>query len=98
MRRKGHVMLKRASQETEDGSREKLHLHGRWKGEVLIGRGPFVHFGRSHFCDILLDQLLKPANAFPTQHQLVELLVLCHMLKQMNKIGRRMLYRERTGG
>src|SRR5260370_27952647 len=87
MRRKGHILLKPPGQETEDSSREKLHLHGRWKGEVLIGRGPFVHFGRSHFCDILLDQLLKPANAFPTQHQLVELLMLCDMLEQANKIG-----------
>src|SRR5205809_7631040 len=89
MRRKRHVILKPPGQEAENCSREKLHMHSRWNGEVLIGR--------SLFCDILLDQLLKPANAFPTQHQLVELLVFCHMLKHTNKIGRRMIRGERAG-
>src|SRR6266852_9482578 len=82
MRRKRHVILKPPGQETEDGSRDKLHMHGKWKGEVLIGRGQFALFGRNHFCKILLDQLLKPANPLSTQHQLVEVLVCCCMLKQ----------------
>src|SRR6266566_7866290 len=60
MRRKRHVMLKPPGQEAENCSREKLHMHSRGHGEVLIGRGQFAHFGRSLFCDILLDQLLKP--------------------------------------
>src|SRR5713226_4243193 len=94
-RRKRHVILKPPGQEAENCSREKLHLHSRWEGEVLIGRGPCAHVGRSLFCDILLDQLLKAANAFPTQHQLVEVLVFCHMLKHTHKIGRRMIRRER---
>src|SRR6266700_609398 len=97
MRRKRHVILKPPGQQAENCSREKLHMHSRWKGEALIGRGQFEHFGQSLFCNIILDQLLKPANAFPTQHQLVEVLVFCHMLKHTNKIGRRMIRRERAG-
>src|SRR5947209_1288244 len=85
MRRKRHVILKPPGQETEDSPREKLHLHGKWNGGVLSGRGQCAHFGRNLFCNILLDQLLKPANPLPTQHQLVKLLMVCHMLEQTNK-------------
>src|SRR5437667_10353592 len=74
MRRKRPVMLKPPGQEAENCSGEKLHMHSRGHGEVLIGRGQFAHFGRSLFCDILLDPLLKPGNAFPTPRQLVEFL------------------------
>ena len=79
VRRKRHVILKPPSQEAENGSREKLHLHGKWNGGVLSGRGQCAHFGRNLFCNILLDQLLKPANPLPTQHQLVKLLMVCQL-------------------
>src|SRR6266700_1859637 len=71
-RGKRHVMLKPPGQETEDGSRDKLHLHGKWKGEVLISRSHFALPGRKHFCKILLDQFLKAATPLFTQHQLVK--------------------------
>src|SRR6266566_1539289 len=97
MRRKRHVILKPPGQETEGGSRDKLRMHGNWNREMLIGRRQFVHFGRYHFSNILLDQLLKAANPLSTQHQLVEMRVLCRVLEQTNKIGGRMFYRVRTG-
>ncbi len=98
MRRKRHFIIKPPGDKTERGSRDKLGMHGYWNGEMLLmGRGQFAHFGRNLFCNIVLDQLLEPADPLSAQHELVELLMLRRMLEQTNKIGRRMLYRERAG-
>src|SRR5258707_7315792 len=78
MSRKRHVILQRPGQETENASRNKLHLHGKGNGEVLLGWDPFARFGLSHLGNIILEQLLKPANPLSTEHQFVEMLILCH--------------------
>src|SRR5258707_5887985 len=97
MSRKRHVILQPPGQETEHGSRDKLHLHGKGNGEVLLGWDPFARFGLSHLGNIILEQLLKPANPFSTEHQLVEMLMLRHMFEQLNKIGSRTVEGERAG-
>src|SRR6266700_6187844 len=97
IRRKRHVILKPPGHETKGGSRDKVRMHGKWNGDWLGAIRVLWMLSRNHFCNILPDQLLKTANSLSTQHQLVKLLMLCRMLEQTNKIGRRMLDRVRTG-
>src|SRR5215469_12864371 len=97
-RGKRHAMLKPPGQKAENGSRDNVRLHGKWKGTVLISQRHFALFGRKHVCKILLDQFLKATTPLSTHHQFVELRVRCRMLKQTKKVGRRMLDREGTGG
>ena len=61
MRGKRHVMLKPPGQEAKGGARDKVRMHIKWSRERLISRRQFTHFGRYHFGNILLEQLLKAA-------------------------------------
>ena len=87
---KRHVMLKPPGQEAESCARDKVCMHSNGNRELLMGHRYFLHFGRNHFSNVLLYQLLKAANPLSAHHQLVELHVLSRMLKQTNKVGWRM--------
>ena len=72
MRGKRHVMLKPPGQEAEGGARDKVCMHINGNRELLMSVRQFVHFGRDHFSNILLHQLLKATNSLSAHHQLVE--------------------------
>src|SRR5579883_2248626 len=60
--------------------------------------GSFGHSSRNHVDQIRLDELLKPAHSLPTQHELVELLMLSRMLEQTHKVGRGTIDGKCAGG